>query len=390
MFPICGRPRGSLGARIAAGKGGIAQDRGKCDITCDVPRGYLAMPHDTKPLIALLAAPESTPSVVFGLYDVLMSVGTVYPDMTTGEIGAALLDVRIVAAEAKPFRCFGSILIEPHAPISDLAKVDAAVVCDMYTRIDAAPRGRYRSEIDWLRRIHAQGALVASVCSGSLVLAEAGLLDGRQCAGHWAYRDLFREQYPRVKYCADSILRLDSEPDGIVTAGSVTAWQELALYLIRRYCGPAYALETAKVYLLAGHDDGQLPFAVMGHRPSEKDKVIGSCQEWITKHFALPNPVEAMTKRSGLTRRTFSRRFRAATGYLPMDYVHALRIEHAKQIIEQETVGVDDVASRVGYEDPTFFRRLFKREVGLTPAGYRRKFAGVVGSEELSKPSRVS
>ena len=316
--------------------------------------------------------------MVYGLYDVLMSVGTVYPDMTTGENGTALLDVRIVAAQREPFRCFGNILIEPHAPIGELAKVDAAVVCDMYTRIDTAPHGRYRTEIDWLRRMHANGALIASVCSGSLVLAEAGLLDGRQCAGHWAYRDLFREQYPKVKYCADAILRLDSEADGIVTAGSVTAWQELALYLIRRFCGPAYALETAKVYLLAGHEDGQLPFAVMGRRTSGTDKIIAGCQEWINRHFAQPNPVEAMTKRSGLNRRTFSRRFRAATGYLPMDYVHALRIEYAKRVIEQESAGVDDVASRVGYEDPTFFRRLFKREVGLTPAGYRRKVAGIV------------
>jgi len=347
------------------------------------------MHHDAKPLIALLAAPESTPSVVFGLYDVLTSVGTVYPDMTTGELGEALLNVRIVAAQAQPFRCFGNILIEPHAAISDLAKVDAAVVCDMYTRIDAAPHGRYRAEIDWVRRMHEQGALIASVCSGSLVLAEAGLLDGRECAGHWAYRDLFREQYPKVKYCADSILRLDSEADGVVTAGSVTAWQELALYLIRRYCGPAYALETAKVYLLAGHEDGQLPFAVMGHRTSGKDKVIDSCQEWIAKHYEQPNPVDAMTRQSGLTPRTFSRRFRAATGYLPMDYVHALRIEQAKRIIEQEAAGVDEVASRVGYEDPTFFRRLFKREAGLTPAGYRRKFAGIVGGEGQSNPGRV-
>jgi len=338
------------------------------------------MSKTAKPLIALLAAPETTPSVLFGLYDVLMSVGTVYPDMTTGELGEALLDVRIVAAEMQPFRCFGNILIEPHSAIGNLAKVDAAVVCDMYTPISTAPRGRYRLEIDWLRRMHAQGALIASVCSGSLVLAEAGLLDGRQCAGHWAYRDLFRDQYPKVKYCADSILRLDSEADGVVTAGGVTAWQDLALHLISRYCGQAHALQTAKVYLLAGHENGQLPFAVMGRRIQVEDRAISACQEWIAKNYAKANPVDAMTKRSGLTRRTFSRRFRTATGYLPMDYVHALRIEQAKRIIEQEASGLEDVAYKVGYEDPTFFRRLFKREVGLTPATYRRKFASILGS----------
>ena len=85
-----------------------------------------------------------------------------------------------------------------------------------------------------------------------------------------------------------------------------------------------------------------------------------------------------MAERSGLKPRTFARRFRTATGYLPMDYVHALRIEEAKQLIETESVGIDQVGFSVGYEDPTFFRRLFKRRAGLTPAAYRRKFAGIL------------
>ena len=340
------------------------------------------MPKRAKPLIALLAAPETTPSVLYGLYDVLTSVGAVYPDMVAGQPGKGLLDVRIVAASAQPFRCFGNILVEPHASIADMEGVDAAVVCDMYSPIDAAPRGKYRAEIDWLRRVHARDALLASVCSGSLVLAEAGLLDGRPCAGHWAYRELFRDEYPKVTYCTDSILQLGGEADGVITAGSVTAWQDLALHLIVRFCGPARALETAKVYLLAGHEDGQLPFAVMGRRLQADDKAVRAGQDWIARNYARANPVDAMAKRSGLTQRTFARRFQAATGYLPMDYVHALRVEQAKRIIEQEARGLDDVAFDVGYEDPTFFRRLFKREVGLTPAAYRRKFANIVNARQ--------
>ncbi|MFH7042443.1 GlxA family transcriptional regulator [Paucibacter sp. JuS9] len=333
-----------------------------------------------RPRIALLAAPETTPSVLFGLYDVLISVGAVYPDMVGGQVGEALLDVQIVAAVAQPFRCFGNILIEPHAAIGSHSEVDAVIVCDMYTPTDRAPHGRYGPEIAWLQRMHAQGALVASVCSGSLVLAEAGLLDGRSCAGHWAYRELFRRRYPKVDYCADSILRLDSEAQGVVTAGGVTAWQDLALHLISRYCGPEHALQTAKVYLLSGHEDGQLPFADRGLQIQDEDHAIKRCQQWIAEHVAQVNPVEAMTRHAGLTRRTFTRRFRAATGYLPMDYVHALRIERAKRIIEaRQAGGLDAVASEVGYEDPSFFRRLFKREVGLTPAAYRKKFSSLLG-----------
>jgi transcriptional regulator GlxA family with amidase domain len=316
--------------------------------------------------------------VLYGLYDVLLSVGAVFRDMTTGEPGDALLDVRIVAAGREPFRCFGGVLIEPHAAIDDLAAVDVVVVCDMYTPIDSPPRERYPREIDWLRRMHAGGSLIGSVCSGSLMLAEAGLLDGRQAGCHWAYRDLFREHYPEVELTEASILNLTSESQGVITAGGVTAWHDLALHLIARLCGPAQALQTAKVFLLAGHEDGQRPFAAMTRPKQARDAVIAQCQAWIAQNYVSANPVAAMTERSGLKPRTFARRFRSATGYLPIEYVHAVRIEEARRIIETDGRATDEVGYQVGYEDPTFFRRLFKRTTGLSPAAYRRKMAGIL------------
>ncbi len=327
-----------------------------------------------KPCVALLASPKTTPSVLFGLYDVLLSVGAVYPDMTVGEPGDALLDVMIISAGVEPFRCFGNVLIEPHAALSTVERVDVAVVCDMYTPIDTPPRGQYLQEIAWLKRMHSGGALISSVCSGSLVLAEAGLLDGEPCATHWAYIDLFRRHYPAVRLRPDSILNLESEPRGIVTAGGVTSWQDLALHIIARLCGRTEALRTAKVYLLAGHQDGQLPFASMGRCIQKNDATIARCQTWIAKNYTTTNPVGAMTEHAKLKPRTFTRRFKAATGLLPMEYVHTLRIEEAKRLLESTSAAGDNVGFQVGYEDPTFFRRLFKRAVGITPAAYRRKF----------------
>jgi transcriptional regulator GlxA family with amidase domain len=333
-----------------------------------------------RPRIALLAAPETSGSVLYGLYDVLQSVGSMWPDMTVGEPGDALLEVSIVAATAEPFRCFGGIPVEPHAGVADVDTVDAVVVCDMYTPIDTAPRGRFAVEIDWLRRMRSRGAVLASVCSGSLLLAEAGLLDGRSCAGHWAYRDLFQSAYPRIRFGPGAILDLSSEPDGLITAGGVTSWQDLALHLIARYCGPEEALRTAKVFLFGGHEDGQLPFSAMTGHVRTDDAVIRDCLAWIADRYATPNPVTAMTERSGLTKRTFARRFQTATDRRPIDHVHALRIEGARQLLEAGGGAVDDVGYRVGYEDPTFFRRLFKRTTGMTPAAYRRKFAGIVAA----------
>jgi len=336
------------------------------------------MPPETKPRIALLATPETSPSVLYGMYDVLLSVGAVYSDLTTGKPEDSLFDVRIVAATDKPFRCFGEVLIEPSMALDKVERTDVAVVCDIYTPIDAPPRHRYGPEIAWLKRMYADGAIIAAVCSGTLIPAEAGLLDGMDCAGHWGYRDMFREHYPKVRFREESILVFSGADGRIITAGGHSSWHDLSLHLIARLCGKAHALRTAKVYLFPGHLDGQLPFAAMSRRIQKTDAVIAECQQWIAQNYACDSPVTAMAERSGLNARTFARRFRAATGYGPMDYVHAMRIEEAKQLIESESLGIDEIGPMVGYEDPAFFRRLFKRKAGLTPAAYRRKFAGIL------------
>ncbi len=332
------------------------------------------------PRVCLLASAETSPSVLYGLFDVLSTVGAIYTEMTTGEPGEQVLDVKIVAAASEPFRCYGNVVVEPHAAIDELEETEVAIVCDMYQPIHTPPRGRYRREIDWIKRMHANGAIIASVCSGSLILAEAGLLDGLEAAGHWAYRDMFRDHYPKVKLQVGSILSLGGAHQRIVTAGSVASWQELAVYLITRLCGPRHALGTAKVHLLSDHSDGQLPFAVMTPRLQQSDAVIGGCQLWIAENYTRSNPVARMVARSGLNPRTFARRFREATGHQPMDYVHALRVEEAKQLLEANTSSVEEIGHMVGYEDPSSFRRLFKRKAGLTPAVYRRKFAGMVAA----------
>lgn len=337
-----------------------------------------------------MAAPESSPSILYGLYDVLLSVGAMFPEMTTGVPSDSLLDVQIVAAGREPFRCFGNVLVEPHSAVGDVTEVDAAIVCDMYSPIDTPPHGRYDIEIEWLLRMHRDGALIGSVCSGSLLLAESGLLDGRSCASHWAYRDLFRSSYPKIDFDSSSILDLSSEVDGVITAGGVTSWQDLALHLISRFCGPEHASRTAKVYLLAGHEDGQLPFSASTRRPHSGDSAIQASLAWITTNYAAPNPVRAMATHSGLNLRTFARRFRSATGARPIDYVHALRIDEARHLIEAGATETNDVGFQVGYQDPTFFRRLFRRTTGLSPSAYRRKYAPIVAARREMGNSTVA
>ena len=104
------------------------------------------------------------------------------------------------------------------------------------------------------------------------------------------------------------------------------------------------------------------------------DPTVRDCQVWLSENYAARNPVGAMVRRSGLPQTTFNRRFRRAPGYLAIDYVHTVRIEEAKQILETTEASIESIGPEVGYEDAASFRRMFKRKSGLTPAEYRRLF----------------
>jgi len=331
----------------------------------------------SKPVICLLATKDTSASVVYGLYDVLSNVGPDYEEMLGGKVGEACIDVKIVSSGLDPFHCLGHIPVEPHASIEQVEHADVVVVCDMYLSTTDSPIGRYPQEVAWLKRMYARDALLCSVCSGATVLAETGLLDGLEVSSHWGYRHLFREYYPRVRWAEARSLNLSAENRRLITTAGVTTWQDLSIYLIERYCGLHHAVQSSRVFLLTKHSDGQLPFAAMSRNSQHSDALIGKCQAWVDENYHRSNPVAEMARFANLNARTLARRFRAATGYQPIEYVQGTRIEAARKMLESEPTSIEEISSAVGYEDPTSFRRLFKRKVGITPAVYRKKFSSI-------------
>jgi transcriptional regulator GlxA family with amidase domain len=133
----------------------------------------------------------------------------------------------------------------------------------------------------------------------------------------------------------------------------------------------------ARVFGIGDKSDGQLPFTAMARPHQHNDGAIEQAQLWISDNYTSTSPVARMAAVAGLPERTFSRRFRRATGYGPVEYVQALRLEEAKQMLEATEEPTDAVALAVGYADPVFFRRMFKRHVGESPARYRQRFSRV-------------
>jgi len=165
------------------------------------------------------------------------------------------------------------------------------------------------------------------------------------------------------------------EGHSIITTGGFASWHDLLLYLVGRLAGPEEARRLAKLFLLDWHADGQLPYAALTVGMRHNDSLVTASQVWVADNYAVPNPVAEMAAQSGLTERSFLRRFKRATGQSPIQYVQTLRIEEAKQIIETSDAPLDDVAAQVGYTEPSAFRRMFMRLVGVSPAAYRRRFA---------------
>lgn len=327
-----------------------------------------------KTRFAVLALPETTPAAMYGMVEILSSVGVVWSQAVEGQPGQALFEVEIVSVEGQLFTTNAGVPVVPTRSIGCEARFDVVIVTDQEISPELDPRDAWPEVGKWLRGQHEAGATICSVCTGAVLLASSGILDGAEATTHWSAVGIINQFFPKISLKPDRILQPAGPEHRIITAGGASAWQDLLLYLVARYAGEKEARRTAKIYLLGDRSEGQLPFAAMMPPRQHTDAIIRKCQEWVADHYQDASPVTRMTQMSGLTQRTFKRRFKAATGYGPIEYVQALRVEEAKQMLETTDVSTDRVGREVGYEEPAFFRRLFKRKTGTTPARYRQRF----------------
>jgi len=327
--------------------------------------------------VAILAFPETNASVVYGLYDIFLAAGRDWGVITHGAPGPELLRPLLVARRRGPLEVNNGVRITPHATLDDCPAVEIVCVPEVNLPPDEVLAGRYRDEIAWLRQRYEQGATLAAACSGAMLFAEAGLLDGQDATTHWAWCDVLQERFPRVRVHTRRALVVSGEGQRLVMAGGGTSWLDLALYLIARSVDVETAMQVARLNLIDWHQIGQQPFARLARTRQVEDAVIARCQTWIAEHYPEPNPVRSMVRLSGLAERTFKRRFQQATGMPPLEYVHALRLEEAKQMLESGELPVEAIANEVGYEDAGYFSRLFRRKVNLTPAQYRKRFGAL-------------
>ncbi len=311
-------------------------------------------------------------STAIGPIEVFHSAGHLW-NWLHGKTPEPRFRVRVASLDGRSVAAPYPVRLMPECGIGDIRKTDIVVIptsgWDVMDRI-----ARNSPLVPWLRKQHARGAYIAGVCTGVVFLAEAGLLDGREATTHWGVCDALRTRYPNVSWRPEQFVTEDSR---IFCSGGIYASTDLSLYLVKKFCGHEIALQTAKSLLLSMPRTCQSGYSVLPLSRPHGDEKVRQTEEYIRTHFASDISIDNLAGRAGMSPRNFIRRFKTATGRLPGAYLQAYRIAIAKELLEEARMPIQNVCLQVGYEDAGFFRALFKRHTGMTPAEYRSNFAGM-------------
>lgn len=322
---------------------------------------------------SLIAIPECGASLI-GAFELLSSVGTAWKQVVEQKPSEPLFRAEIVSEQDGALNCSENWSVHPHATIERVAQTDVVFIPSLWIGPEESFAGRHSALKQWIVDRYQEGTIICAACTGTFLLADTGLLDDEMATTHWAYLDSLRRHYPKVRIRGEKVLVEAGADSRLITSGSHATWYDLLLYVISRLGGRDAALQTGKFFLLQWHTDGQSPYMAFREDFQHGDAVIRQAQEWLGSHYSHPNAVAALEEQSGLSSRTFKRRFKRATGLTPMAYVQEVRVDRAKALLESSDTPVDQIGWRVGYEDVTYFRRLFKRVTSLRPGEYRKKF----------------
>ncbi|PHQ26953.1 AraC family transcriptional regulator [Marinobacter guineae] len=315
-------------------------------------------------------------SAITGIIDLLRLAGVTWARIN-GETPVPQFSTQLLTKDGAPCRCINGLTIQPDGAWSVRQQTDKNADLVIIPTIGGSI-DRVLAEnpelIEWLGNFQTSDAgqvRLASNCTGAFMLAEAGLLDGRQATTHWGFSNQFRQRYPAVDLQPDKLVTVDGY---VACAGGGMAWWDLGIYLVERYAGAQVARELAKAFVIDAGRTSQAPYSALQARRYHSDAAILRLQEWLDGHFSHPVTLQSLASLSGLAERSLIRRFKAATGDTPTSYLQVLRIEAARQHLENSRVAVEEVTRLVGYEDVSSFSRLFRKHTGLAPGVYRSRF----------------
>ena len=316
--------------------------------------------------ITILALDGTIASTVTGPTDIFSLAGVLW-NQICGLQPEPYFKVVIASVQGKPVECVNGIVIQPHLSLDQVKRTDLIIISA--EDLSALEVTSCRT-IPWLLKHHKAGSTLASVCTGAFLLAETGLLNGKRATTHWGFAELFRKRYPQVDLRPESLI---TDEGSLICGGGAFSYFDLCLYMAEKYCGFEIATQCGKSLLLDLGRTSQVPYAIFEYQKQHKDNQTLKAQTFVEKNLAQPVNVDDLAARVGMSLRNFKRRFRKATGDSPLIYLQRFRVEAAKRLFENTHKSISEICNQIGYEDIAFFRRIFKRYVGIAPHEYRKR-----------------
>lgn len=329
------------------------------------------MPENRKKMTMLRQL--SPPQVVVLAYDGLCTfefgVAVEVFGLPRPEMGDDWYRFAVAAVDEGELRATGGIRILADGDLRLLEHADLIVVPGWRGMDSSVPEAM----CDALRQASARGCQVMSICSGVFVLAASGLLDGRRATTHWRYIETLKTRFPAIEVVEDVLYQ--DEGDILTSAGSA-AGIDLCLHVVRRDYGMEAANRVARRLVIPPHRDGsqtqQLSRPVAQLRESQR---FGQLFDFLHQHLAQPHSVDSLSRRVGMSQRTFLRRFQDATGTTPTRWLLNERLLRAKDYLENSRLSIDSIAEQTGFGQAATLRHHFRQHFALSPAQYRKQFA---------------
>jgi transcriptional regulator GlxA family with amidase domain len=320
--------------------------------------------------IAIVGYPGCSAWITAGLLE-LFAIANNARASSGDRAGSARFDCHIVGRSRRPVLGSHGVSFTAHAI---RRHYDASIVppiwCESLADLEAQAR-RLRSENAFISGMARRSKIFASTCSGAVLLAQAGLLSGRRATTCWWLVNWFRRTFPDIELAPDRLVMRDGNR---WTAAAGAAYMHLALELVREFAGAPSAATTAKLLLVERRRGSQSPF-LLPHAPAtQAGSEIERAMRYLQQHAGKRLAIAGVCRSLAVSERTLARKFKASLGMSPLSYLQSQRIGRARQLLESSALPLERIVEQCGYEDVSSFRKLFARQVGMTPRDYRLRF----------------
>jgi transcriptional regulator GlxA family with amidase domain len=319
-----------------------------------------------KQLTIIVPDGENNLSSIVGTYKIFSRANAFWKENQ----GVDRFRIELAGSSTKADFYGGLFSVKPHTTISLVNRTDLIIVPSVNHEYEAAI-AKNAVLIDWLATQYSNGAEIASICTGTFLLAAAGILEGKSCSTHWAAADEFRQRFPKVNLLSDKLI---TEENGIYTNGGAYSFLNLIIYLVEKYFDRTTAIFCSKVFQIEMDRQSQSSFMIFRGQKQHGDDMVKAAQSYIEDRTAEKISFEQLSARFAIGRRNFDRRFIKATGNTPLEYFQRVKIESAKRAFETTGKSINEVMYGVGYSDLKAFREVFRKITGLSPLEYRNRY----------------